>query len=199
MKVAFMGKKVCLLQEAILSSGCELIHLEVPITAAIVDHEGIHWAVSYGYRHIVPKQVINALNGNILNLHISLLPWNRGADPNLWSFLEDTPKGVSVHFIDAGIDTGDLVCQSEVLFEESGHTLRTTYQILSEEIENLFADTWPKVIAGSTRRWAQAPGGSFHYLKDKEKFNHLLEKCGWDTPVETLVGKAFDIQTPIRK
>jgi methionyl-tRNA formyltransferase len=199
LKAALLGKKSRLVERAIHSSGWELLSLEEPITESIVDHEGIHWAISYGYRHIVPKRVIDALDGRILNLHISLLPWNRGADPNLWSFLEDTPKGVSVHFIDTGIDTGDLVCQSEMLFEGSGHTLRTTYQILSDEVESLFVDVWPKVIASSIRRRVQPPGGSFHYLKDKERFKCLLEEFGWDTPVETLIGKAIDIQASVKK
>jgi len=36
------------------------------------------------------------------------------ADPNVWSFIEKTPKGVSIHYLDAGIDTGDIIAQKLV-------------------------------------------------------------------------------------
>ena len=38
-------------------------------------------------------------------MHISYLPFNRGAHPNYWSFKDNSPKGVTIHFIDNGIDT----------------------------------------------------------------------------------------------
>ena len=40
----------------------------------------------------------------IVNLHISYLPFNRGSHPNYWSFVENTPKGVSIHEIDEQIE-----------------------------------------------------------------------------------------------
>ena len=65
--------------------------------------------ISFGYRYIISEAVLNKFKPNAINLHISYLPWNRGADPNLWSFIEDTPKGVTIHEIDEGIDTGDII------------------------------------------------------------------------------------------
>ena len=46
---------------------------------------------------------------------MSYLPWNRGADPNFWSILEDTPKGVTIHIMDESIDTGDILYQKDPL------------------------------------------------------------------------------------
>ncbi|MCL0081308.1 hypothetical protein M1N64_03665 [Peptococcaceae bacterium] len=50
---------------------------------------------------------MDKFQGRAINLHISFLPWNRGADPNFWSFIENAPVGVSIHYLDEGIDTGD--------------------------------------------------------------------------------------------
>src|SRR3954447_21138388 len=75
--------------------------------------EGIEAIVSFGHRHIVPAEVLDALDGRALNLHISLLPWNRGSDPNLWSWLENTPKGVTVHWMTAALDRGDIAGQRQ--------------------------------------------------------------------------------------
>jgi methionyl-tRNA formyltransferase len=67
--------------------------------------------ISYNYSHILPKNIVNAFSERIFNLHISLLPWNRGYSPNFWSFMENTPKGVSIHQIDESLDTGEILVQ----------------------------------------------------------------------------------------
>ena len=48
--------------------------------------------ISYGYRHIFTNSFLKKVSAPIINLHISFLPFNRGAHPNFWSFVENTPK-----------------------------------------------------------------------------------------------------------
>ena len=72
--------------------------------------------ISYNYKYIITKDIIAHYPNKIINLHISYLPWNRGAYPNVWSILKNTPKGVSIHLIDQSIDTGDILFQKEVFF-----------------------------------------------------------------------------------
>ncbi|OLB59060.1 MAG: hypothetical protein AUH96_14845 [Nitrospirae bacterium 13_2_20CM_2_61_4] len=45
-----------------------------------------------------------------LNAHMGILPRYRGMNVAEWACFESSPVGCSVHFIDAGIDTGDIVC-----------------------------------------------------------------------------------------
>jgi methionyl-tRNA formyltransferase len=118
-----------------------------------------------------------------------LLPYNKGADPNLWSFLEDTPKGVSIHFIDKGVDTGDILAQREIIVPANA-TLRTSYDALSKTIEHLFMETWPRIREGKQKWHSQSENGSKHRLKEKAAYEHLLTE-GWDTPVKNLIGKAL--------
>ena len=70
--------------------------------------------VSYTYRYILTEEVLSALNNNVVNLHNSFLPFNRGADPNLWSIVEGTPRGVSLHYMDSKLDKGYIIAQSIV-------------------------------------------------------------------------------------
>lgn len=84
-----------------------------PLTVEVVERRRPDFVVSHGYRHIIRREVLARLPDRIVNLHISLLPWNRGADPNVWSFLEDTPKGVTIHYVDERVDTGDIIAQKE--------------------------------------------------------------------------------------
>ena len=113
------------------------------------------------------------------------MPWNRGADPNLWSFVENTPKGVTIHHLDEGIDTGDIIAQREVTFTNTHETLATTYQRLHAEIQELFKLHWHEIKAGTSARIQQSGEGSFHLSGDKESLAHLLSD-GWDTPVSVL-------------
>lgn len=53
--------------------------------------------ISYNYKHIIDLEIIHYVKGRIFNFHISYLPWNWGSNPNFWSFIEDTPKGVTIH------------------------------------------------------------------------------------------------------
>jgi len=170
------------------SSGCEVVEITVPLD--IKAAEKMRFAVSHGYRYILPQKVILALDW-VVNLHVSLLPWNRGADPNLWSFLSDTPKGVSIHHIDPGVDTGPVIAQQEVVFTDPGETLATTYTTLTSRVVSLFEQTWPSICLGEADSSPQSSGGSYHRLVDKQPYMHLLAEKGWDTPVMDLRGKAL--------
>ena len=157
-----------------------------PDSAIIKD---VDFLISYRYRYILPGELLKKFTGKAINLHISFLPWNRGADPNLWSFLENTPKGVTIHYINSGIDTGDIIAQKKLEFNEKD-TLRSTYERLSDEVISLFKDVWLDIRNGKVKHFPQPARGSFHKTADKEKYLYLLSK-GWDTPVSDIISKAL--------
>ncbi len=146
----------------------------------------VGFIVSYGYRHIIKPDVLAYLPNKVINLHISYLPWNRGADPNLWSFVDSTPKGVTIHYVDEDLDTGDIIVQKEVTFL-GVETLASSYQRLQKEIQTLFQQHWPAIKNGSCEKIKQQGEGSSHKIKDKEAIAHLLTQ-GWETPVKKLLG-----------
>ncbi len=49
----------------------------------------------------------------VLNLHLALLPEIRGMSSPEWSLLRGIPLGITVHYIDAGIDTGPILLRRE--------------------------------------------------------------------------------------
>jgi len=145
------------------------------------------FVISYNYRHIIKERVLKLLpQKGAVNLHISLLPWNKGAHPNLWSFLEDTPKGVTIHLIDKGLDTGPILLQREVYIEEDKHTLESSYLLLHKEIQELFKSNWQLLKEGKIEPQPQKGKGSFHSVKDFERIKHLLEPYGWKIPIKVL-------------
>ncbi len=108
----------------------------------------------------------------------------------MWSFLEDTPKGVTIHYVDEGLDTGEILKQREVNYY-ANDTLRSTYNRLSAAIEDFFRMHWPDIMSDRLKSYPQIGPGSFHRMQDKEPFIHLL-KNGWDTPVRDLIGRAIN-------
>jgi len=140
--------------------------------------------VSYNYRYIITRDIIWLLRGNIVNLHISLLPWNRGADPNIWSFIEDSPKGVTIHYIDEKIDHGEIIAQQEMFFDEQKETLRGTYEKLHCAVQKLFIQNWETIKKGrrqnlETKVFLEA--GSFHRASDWMAIRDRLEFSYDDT------------------
>jgi len=162
--------------------------IKTNISREMVESSKPDFLISYNYKFIIKEDVLSLLKNRAINLHISYLPWNRGADPNLWSFLEATPKGVTIHYVDEGLDTGEILVQKDVNYNTSD-TLRSTYSRLSATIEDLFRIHRPDIISGRLKSYPQIGSGSFHRIQDKEPFIHLL-KNGWDTPVRGLIGRA---------
>lgn len=190
MNILFLGPDCPTLINFLSSYGDQVISIEENLfkkDAPLLD--GKHFIISYKYRYILKKDIVKKFQKRAINLHISFLPWNRGADPNLWSFLENTSKGVTIHYIDEGVDSGDILAQQEIKVLPTD-TLRTTYDRLCNTIEDLFKQTWPSIRMAKQKYIPQVDIGSSHRLKDRKAFEHLLYK-GWDTPVCDLVGKGL--------
>ena len=64
--------------------------------------------VAYGM--ILPKSVLDIPKYGCINLHVSLLPKYRGSAPIQWSVINgDTETGVTIMYMDEGLDTGDII------------------------------------------------------------------------------------------
>jgi methionyl-tRNA formyltransferase len=168
--------------------GDRVSYLIEPLTSENTMLREVEFMISYRYHHKIPADVLARLPRRAINLHISFLPWNRGADPNLWSFLENTPKGVTIHQMSDIIDHGGILCQREIVFQNE-KTLRDTYDRLIREMDSLFIENWAQIKTGELQGKPQGPGGSSHRVRDRIQVEHLLAK-GWETPVVDLVGKA---------
>ena len=142
------------------------------------DIEGSDLIISFGYRYILDNKFISQCPCPIVNLHISYLPFNRGAHPNFWSFYDDTPSGVSIHLIDKGIDTGPILFQKKINFVHE-KTFVETYKRLFIEIEGLFVKNIELIIQKNWNEKKQVGKGTFHSLKDLPN-----GFSGWESVIE---------------
>jgi methionyl-tRNA formyltransferase len=166
----------------------ELTVHEDKLTVSDIGRYAPELIVSYSYRHILKRAVLDTMPGRFINLHISLLPFNRGADPNAWSYLDGTPKGVTIHEIDEGVDTGPILVQRPVTIDESKETLASSYSLLHEAIQALFIAHWEDLRAGRVRGQAQSAAGTFHRSDDFARLkDKLLGVEGWNVPIALLL------------
>lgn len=154
-------------------SQTRLIHLiesrgwHVEQTAGPVsDLKAYDLVISFGYRHILRKPVLQTAKRSVINLHIAYLPWNRGAHPLFWAAHDGTPVGVTMHEVDAGVDTGPICFQRKVDIDFTTETFAGGYQRLIADIEVLFEENIEAILSGRYERQAQRGVGSAKRVRD---------------------------------
>ena len=180
-KILFLGydREKTKLIDLLLSEDCE-VHNAAEMVCKF-DYDLIF---CFGYRQIFKPSALAKISCPIINLHISYLPYNRGAHPNFWSFYENTPKGVTIHLIDANIDTGPILYQAPVLFDDKELTFREAYTILICKIETLFQKNMSDILDFRWKEKLQKGTGTFHYSKDLPK-----QFLGWDENIGTEIDR----------
>jgi methionyl-tRNA formyltransferase len=128
-------------------------------------------SVLFGY--ILRPEILDLFPAGVVNLHPAYLPYNRGAYPNVWSIVERTPAGVTLHYIDAGVDTGDIIAQRQLPIEpvDTGEIL---YRKLERVCVDLFKETWPLIRSGRVPRIPQdRREGTYHHTRDVEHIDPI--------------------------
>ncbi len=104
---------------------------------------GVEWVVLAGYMRMIKAPLLEAFAGRILNIHPSLLP----AFPGLEAWKQALAAGVAetgctVHYVDAGMDTGAIIAQSRVpiLPGDTAETLHARIQAAEHRL-------YPAVLA----------------------------------------------------
>ena len=128
-------------------------------------------SVLFGY--ILKPEFLNLFPLGCINVHLAWLPYNRGVYPDVWSIVEETPAGVTLHYMDAGIDTGDIIAQREVEVE-AVDTARSLYSKLERVGMDLFAETWQQIRSRENQRIPQnTTEGTYHALRDVERIDEI--------------------------
>jgi methionyl-tRNA formyltransferase len=122
---------------------------------------------------IVKEKIINMAKIGFVNLHPSLLPYNRGKHPYYWSIVENTPAGVSIHFINEKIDEGEIISQ-KIIETDITTTGETLYKNSIEEIIKLFKETYPKIIENNfNTKTVESSNGTFHLSKQIKSHSEI--------------------------
>jgi phosphoribosylglycinamide formyltransferase-1 len=111
----------------------------------LLDHlrrHGIAWIVLAGYMRLIGPTLLKAYPRRIVNIHPSLLPAFPGKNAIERAFLHPVKvSGVTVHYVDEGVDTGPIIAQVPVEITEED-----TLQSFTEKIHQAEHHLYPEVI-----------------------------------------------------
>lgn len=181
MQILFLGygREETTLLDFIESQG----HVVTHIHERVSDLSEADLVISFGYRHILDQDTLATAKRPPLNLHISFLPFNRGAHPNFWSWIDGTPAGVTIHEIDPGLDTGDIIVQERLEGASPEMSLAQTHRMLTSQIEDLFRRYSTSLFDGTYPRSAQSGPSTSHRARD------LPAWVEWDMPISEAIEK----------
>ena len=111
--------------------------------------------VTCAFGQIVPPQILNYPKYGCINVHASLLPKYRGGAPIQRAIMNgDVKTGITIMYMNEGLDTGDMISKQEVLIDNTDN-----YGSLSKKLcevgVSLLEKTIPSIINGENKREKQ--------------------------------------------
>lgn len=144
-------------------------------------------AVSDGYCYKIPPDILKLFKRPPVNVHLGVLPLNRGVLPNLFAWYEDLPHGWTIHEMTDRVDSGPAIAWGLVEWlDTSDLTLRQTWERLHHRAMEGFKRHWLQIRYRATvcgRATMDPAPGRLHTGKEADALLARLPK-GWDTPVE---------------
>jgi len=122
---------------------------------------------------IIRKHSLDSVKRGFINLHPSLLPYNRGMNPYYWSIVDGTPAGVTIHQIDEEIDRGVILFQKEldVPVTETGERL---YKRATKAMIQLFCEHFEELLSMNKETTIQNHlNDKIHRVRDMEAHSRI--------------------------
>ena len=155
------------------------------------------FGLSVRYHRLLKAETLSAFSHGVVNVHGGLLPEYRGSYCNIHAILNgDSEFGVTLHYIDQGVDTGDVVARITTSVEntDTGMDLYLKGERLCVEVVR---QQLPKLLSGTADRTPQdvliAQGAQAHEYR-RSDINPLRQLSIDDIETESgmRVIRAFD-------
>ena len=195
----------------------EIRRLAAPETLATLAALAPDVGVAACFARRIPPALLGVPQHGLLNVHPALLPAYRGPAPLFWTLRDGAPGGVTVHAMDAALDTGPIVAQAAVALPDGadGAALDT---LLAARGGELLTSALEQLAAGTLERTAQPAAGSaapwpmdvdFTVEPDwsaRRAFNFMRGAAEWNVPFRITLGDqrfsithalAFDAQATL--
>lgn len=111
--------------------------------------------ITCAYGQIIPKEILDCPTIGCFNVHASLLPKYRGGAPIHKAILDgETETGITIMYMDIGMDTGDIVEQASIEIKEADN-VGTLHDKLSKLGAELLKETLPSLLNKTNKRKKQ--------------------------------------------
>ncbi len=111
--------------------------------------------ITCAYGQIIPEEILNYPKFGCINVHASLLPKLRGGSPLHHALIDGyNETGITIMYMDKGMDTGDIIKQSKISIQDSDNvgSIHDKLSILGSE---LLLSTLPSILDGTNERIKQ--------------------------------------------
>lgn len=109
----------------------------------------------------------------LYNLHFSLLPAYKGVYPSVWPILNGEQRsGVTLHYMDQGIDTGDIIAQKIIPLSKS-ETSFSLYFKLIDAGTKLVIRYIDRLLKHNVKGYQQPIGGSTYYSRQSIDYSNI--------------------------
>jgi folate-dependent phosphoribosylglycinamide formyltransferase PurN len=116
---------------------------------------------------ILREPFLSAFEGRIINIHLGLSPYYRGAGTNFWPLVNREPEyvGATIHYLDAGIDTGPILAHVRPRIErgDGPHDIGNKTIVAAAQALLRAASAHAAGVAHPVAQWA---GGRLYQRKD---------------------------------
>lgn len=163
------GKKIkrSLVAQFCDDSGIKVIQPETvnsPEAIEEIRSTGCDIAVLASYSEILSPEVVGCFEKGIVNVHPSLLPYYRGAEPIRWPIRRgETETGSTMMLISSGLDRGNIISQKKIAIEKNDNYATLTEKLIS--LSNLLLIDAIKAVDGGSTGVEQSQEKTFYARK----------------------------------
>jgi len=155
----------------------EVPHINHPDVAALADRHNPDLIAVFG-TSLIRGELLSKGRLGIVNLHGGLSPHYRGADCTFWALYNGEPEqvGCTLHFIDPGIDSGDLIAHVCPEVKEGDDELTLFWRAVRDSAD-VYAELFDRLEAGERFGQGQPSKGALYQVKDRElRHEQMLER-----------------------
>ena len=151
---------------------------------AVLDEYKPDVLVSMSFNQILKKEIIEYAPKGFINCHAGALPYYRGRNPLNWAIINgENTFGITVHYVDEGIDTGDIIEQRHYPITNND-TYSSLLDLAVVECAEVLFSALKKISSNTVKRIAQKnihPIGTYFGIRtvgdELIDFNWSAERC----------------------
>jgi methionyl-tRNA formyltransferase len=155
---------------------------------AFINTLDFDFIISAQYDRILSSELLKLPRLGSFNFHFSKLPRNRGCYPIPWAIIKGEDAGVSIHWINKGIDTGEIIC-SESISTELNNTAKDIYFSATHRAEVLFKKFGLKILNQTIKSYPQDESLATYHHKGEP--NDRVINWSWKTKMIERFIRAF--------
>lgn len=148
-----------------------LIRAEIinsPLVIAKVKEAKPDLGIIAHFERIIKNDILSVPKMGFINLHPSLLPYYRGLAPQHWPLINgETEVGITVHHVDEGTDTGDIILQRRYVISKDTYVAEL-HALWLKEYKTIMLEAIEKMLNGDpVKKQNHLKGSYYEKMKDE--------------------------------